>query len=146
MAAVEGQLRHGGVAVVHEVGEFRGGEEAKFAGGLARVEEQAEVGGRDAGGFEEAVFLDIVGDEVVVARAAEFVEEAPDAQGVFAQEEVVFAVELLTWLAGRLVEPRVMSRSKPQRIRMGAAASSEMGWAMPTMTASSTATMGVRAR
>ncbi len=105
MAFEEGQLRDGGVAALHQLGEFGRSEEAEFAGGLARVEEQTEIGGRDAGRFKEAVFLDIVGDEVVVAGTAEFVEEAPDAQCVLAEEEVVFATELLARFARRLVEP-----------------------------------------
>ena len=131
---------------MHEVGEFRRGEKAEFAGSLARVEEQTKIGGGNAGGFEEAFFFDVVGDEVVVARAAELMEEAPDAEGVFAQEEVVFVMQLLAWLAGRRLSHRVMSRSKPHRIRMGAAATREMGWARPTTAARRMATIGVNAR
>ena len=90
---------------MHEVGELGRGQETEFAGSLARVEEQTKIGGGNAGGFEEAFFLDVVGDEVVVARAAELMKVAPDPEGMFAQEEVVFVMQLLAWLAGRAVEP-----------------------------------------
>src|ERR1700728_604742 len=105
MAAVERQLCDGRVAVLHEVGVFGRGEKAEFTGGLARVGEQTEIGGRDACCFEKPVFFDIVGYEVIVARAAVFVKEAPDAERLFAEEEVVFALQLLPWFAGRAVEP-----------------------------------------
>ena len=115
VAAVERQLCHGRVTAMHEVSELRRGQETEFAGSLARVEEQTEISGGNAGGFEEAFFLDVVGDEVVVARAAELMKEAPDPEGIFAQEEVVFVMQLLAWLAGRAVEPsRDVALEAPQ--------------------------------
>ena len=102
---IQRQARDGGVAALHQLGVFRHGEESELAGRLARIEQQSQIGGRNARRLEESVFLHVVGDKVIVALAAKFEEEAPDAQRVFAQEQIVFAAQLLARFTRRPVEP-----------------------------------------
>ena len=105
MSREERQPRHGSIAALHQFHILRHGKEPKLARCLPCIEQQPQVGGRDARGFEQAVFLYIVRDEVIVACAAELEEESPDTQGILAQEQVVFLAQLLTWRSRRPVEP-----------------------------------------
>src|SRR5580658_378314 len=74
MAAVLLQPRDRGESGFGEGDKFRRGDEAKFACSLARIQQQADVGGRHAGSLEQSLFLNVVGDEVVVALRAELVK------------------------------------------------------------------------
>src|SRR6185312_10276691 len=72
VASIFGQAVHGGEALLGKVAEFRNREKAEPERGLARVQQQAEVGGRDAGGFDKVFFLDVIGNEIIVAGSSVF--------------------------------------------------------------------------
>ena len=103
--------------------EFGYGEEAEFDGGLARVEQQPEVGGRNARRLEQWFPPPRVGDEVVVARATVLVEVAPDAQRRAGEERFCGVGRGGSSRGGRLSQV-VMPLANAQSRRMGAATSS----------------------
>ena len=60
--------------------EFRNGQVAKFTGGLAGIEQQTEFVGETRAPLKQSLFLDVIGDQVVVLLAPKLAEVAPDAQ------------------------------------------------------------------
>src|SRR5580698_3486107 len=68
-----------------EESELRNREISKRYRRLPGIQQQSKVGWRNARGFEQPLFLDVIGNEVIVALPTELVKEAPGAQGELPQ-------------------------------------------------------------
>ena len=99
MAAKLLQLVVGLQAALGQRHKLGNGQIAEGIRRLPGIEQQSEVGGRDARRLKQALFLDVVRDQVVVALAAKLVEVAPGPQRQLAQESIFFARELRPGLA-----------------------------------------------
>ncbi|MEI9981163.1 MAG: hypothetical protein WDN23_19575 [Edaphobacter sp.] len=86
-------------------GEVREGEETELDGGLAGVEEHAEVSRGELTDLDEVLFFDVVGDEPVVFLVAELLEVTPDLEGLLMEEERVLPGERAFFLSWRGVKP-----------------------------------------
>ena len=81
--------------------EFGQGYEAELVGGLASVEEHAEVCGRELADLKRVFLFDVVGDEPVIFFAAEVVEVSPDVEGLLLEEAIVLCGEGAFFVGGR---------------------------------------------
>ncbi len=90
MAAILLQLVVGLETALGQGNKFGNGEIAEGIRSLPGIEQQAKIGGRDARRLKETVFLDIIRDEIVVARPPKLVEEPPRPQRQLAQERILF--------------------------------------------------------
>ena len=93
-------------AAMAQLDELRHRQIAEGMRRLPRIQQQPEVGGRDARRLEQLVLLHVVRHQVVVRRAAVLVEEAPGAQRHLAQKLLLLPVQVLPVLARRMVQPR----------------------------------------
>ncbi len=87
------------------LGEVGEGEETELDGGLAGVEEHAEVGGGELADLDEVFFFDVIGDEPVIFFVAELLEVAPDLEGLLMKKERVLSGERAFFVARWGVEP-----------------------------------------
>ncbi len=99
VAAILLQLVVGLEAALGQGNKFGNGEIAEGVRSLPGIEQQAKVGGRNARRLKQTLFLDIIRDQVVVARPSKLVEVAPGAQCQLAQERILFCCELQPWCA-----------------------------------------------
>src|ERR1700720_2406332 len=105
MASMFGQSRHSAQSSLREAGEFRDGEISKLAGDLARIQQKAEIGGRNTSGDCGRLFLHIIGDQPVMLFGTEFRKISPNVQGRATKKEHVLAWKFIA--AGRgFVEPK----------------------------------------
>ena len=75
--------------------ELRNGEIPNLASHLPRIQQQAEVGGGNAGGNRWRILLHVVGDQLVVFRRAVLGEIAPGVERGAAQKHLVILRQLV---------------------------------------------------